>query len=653
MLFRVQKLIALLLIIHYSTAFGQSGAMPYTDPPESRTGGIWKMFENNHEAESLTNNYDVTFYYLDLNVSDTSTWISGFTEVRATALYPADTFALELVDTLMVDSVHFNNTPVPYQHQSALLQVFPASVPQTGESFSCRVYYHGYPPQGGFFNGVTHEYDSTWQIDVTWTLSEPFNARQWFPVKQDLMDKADSAWIFLTVPPDRMAGSNGLLEQVVVLPDDRLQFRWKTHYPIDYYLLSYSVSDYFDYSIYSHPAGSEDSVLIQNYLYDREGFLESNKINIDRTATILEQFSELLGPYPFDQEKYGHCMSGLSGGMEHQTMTTLGGFSFSLISHELAHMWFGDEVTCSNWQDIWINEGFATYSDYLAHEFIAGQPWPPIWLGNVLPFVKSEPDGSVYVPLEAVINEDEDRIFDARLTYYKGALLLHMIRYELNNDDLFFGMLQTYVDTFGGGNAGAQDFINVLNTATGKDFTGFFDQWYYGEGFPIIDLNYKIEGNQLIIHSVESVSAPDITPFFDFKYPVHVWFSDGQDTVVEIHHTTTDVSVSVPAPAWIDSLKVDPDQWILMEVASIQGIGQSLTGAFRVFPNPCDNMVFIDFPGPAKGTVTILRADGTSILSEKLHQGINQINLAKYPGGIYLVNVHADNHFFTKKVIKH
>ncbi|RLC55326.1 MAG: hypothetical protein DRH89_07895, partial [Candidatus Cloacimonadota bacterium] len=211
--------------------------------------------------------YDVKFYYLDIEVDNNSIYITG--EVTIMAEVVADeleTFVAEFLSVMTVDEVTYNDNTLTFEHTAdEVLVDLPETLTQ-GELFSVKIQYHGTPPTGGFFAGVSN--GSAYGKNVTWTLSEPFAARSWFPVKQVLEDKADSAWIFLTTSEDNMAGSNGLLTNVSTMPDNKLRYEWKTNYPIDYYLISFAVSDYQDYSIYSHPEElNGDSVLIQNFIY--------------------------------------------------------------------------------------------------------------------------------------------------------------------------------------------------------------------------------------------------------------------------------------------------------------------------------------------------------------------------------------------------
>jgi aminopeptidase N len=591
--------------------------------------------------DELMENYDVTFYFLDLAVENNSVYIDGKVTIKAVSLVQSlDTFAFELYSGLDINSIHINDVVHAFGRNDYLVTVPLTSPVPEGTLLTVKIDYQGTPPSGGFFSGITTAYNSDYQKNVTWTLSEPYAAKDWWPVKQDLGDKADSVWVFITTSAENKAGSQGLLTATTPMPGGKIRYEWKSYYPIDYYLISMAVADYQEYNIYAYPDGTDDSVLIQNYIYDHPDCLTANQAGIDRTAGFIELFSDLFGLYPFIEEKYGHCLTELGGGMEHQTMTTIGGFSFGLVAHELGHMWFGDKVTCATWSDIWINEGFATYSDYLAHSFLSTPYYDSLWLKIRHDQVKAAPDGSVYIPPEET--GDIWRIFDGRLSYSKGALLLHMIRFELQNDDLFFDILASYVDEYGDSVATGDDFREWVELQSGKDFTDFFNQWYYGEGYPIFDIAWNQSGNFLEIISTQTTSAA-VTPLFKMHLPFHLTFTDGTDTTLLFYQDANLNLFLYPVSKTISKLAFDPDQWILHELNSLS-VGDEEKDSpvyFSIGPNPATDRINIYFSHKPVKKMMISISDLTGrIIFKKELSGMNySADISQLLPGIYQVSV--------------
>ncbi len=602
--------------------------------------------------------YDVKFYFLDLNVESNSIDISGNVTINAKVVATVlDTFAFELIDDMLIDSIKINGIVHGFTHTGDEVFIPLQNPVQQGGMVSSQIFYHGTPPTGEFFSGVSTEYDEDWDQNVTWTLSEPFSARDWMPVKQVLTDKADSAWIFLTVSDTLKAGSEGILTAITPMPGNKARYEWKTGYPIDYYLLSFAVADYEEYNIYAKPTEMQgDSILIQNYIYDTEGCLEYYKPNIDNTIDFIELFSDLYSLYPFHEEKYGHCLTALGGGMEHQTMTTIGHFGFGIVAHELGHMWFGDNVTCATWNDIWINEGFATYTDYLAHEYLAGGNWYKIWIQQTTEHVMTEPGGSVYVPDEAIEYDSVWRIFDARLSYHKGALLLHMIRFELNDDDLFFQVFKNFQQQYADGVATGLDFMNVLNETTGNDFTYFFDQWYFGQGFPIYDIVWAQWDGNLVLTATQSSSMPDITPFFKMTMKYGLYFSDGSDTLIRVWQTDNIETFTIPIDKQIDSLAVDPNDWTLDRVASISiGIDEVNNPLFfSTGPNPAGNTIYVYFANSSieDKDITVFDIAGKVVLQTTANSLENKINISELKPSTYFIRISDKKNRFIRKFVK-
>ncbi len=187
--------------------------------------------------------YDVKFYFLDIEIHANTVHVGGevtfYAEVVAEEL---DTFAFELIDVMTVTDVTINDISLSFTHGNDVGIVPLQTALTQGEMLTAKITYEGTPPTGGFFSGISQATD--WGKQVVWTLSEPFAARDWWPTKQVLEDKADSTWIFLTTEEENMAGSNGLLTNVTTMPDNKLRYEWKSNYPIAYYLISFAVSEY-------------------------------------------------------------------------------------------------------------------------------------------------------------------------------------------------------------------------------------------------------------------------------------------------------------------------------------------------------------------------------------------------------------------------
>lgn len=653
-----RNFITIILFLFAASVFAQwnqdtnmEGKCSHMPPPNAK-----QEFLGLYSWQSpLLNDYDVTFYGLDIEVTSESVYVTGNGTINGIALVPLDTFAFELKDVQEIDAIWFNGvqyTNYDRQENNVLVPVTPIN---TGDSFSAQIFYHGQTSTGGFFSGVTNAYSSAYDKYVTWTLSEPLAASDWFPVKQDLEDKADSCYVFLTCDQSEMAGSQGLLTNVVDLGNGKHRFEWKSFYPIDYYLISFAVADYQEYNVYAHPAEMNgDSILIQNFIYDAPNCLENNKAGIDQTAEFIELFSDLYILYPFSEEKYGHCLTQLGGGMEHQTMTTIGGFSFHLVAHELGHMWFGDNVTCATWSDIWINEGFATYSDYLANEYIQGWEAGKSFISAAQNSAMSSPGGSVYVPEDEVYPGNEWRIFSGRLSYDKGAVIIHMLRHEIQNDDLFFEVMSTFQTNFTGGTATGEDFKNTAEDITGMDFDYFFDQWYYGEGYPKYDLDWYSTNNTFHMTSTQSASAS--TPLFKMLMEYRLMFLDGTDTLVKLWQTDNVNTYEIETGKTVGLVVVDPEKWTMEKVNSIIiGIDEMESPAyFTVGPNPVSDFVNVYFPNSSANERTIEITDLQGKLIQRAQTSNDQIkiNTMDLPKGIYLMHV-SDGEFSTnRKLIK-
>ncbi|MCJ8166973.1 T9SS type A sorting domain-containing protein [Pontibacter sp. E15-1] len=518
------------------------------------------------EHQRLMDRYDITFYKLDLQLERTSTYIAGNVTLEANVkASPLAAFAFELHPAFAIDSVLINGKRernITRQASEVTVQL-PASV-AAGSRLTAVVYYKGTAPNdasAAIGNGFNSAIAPDWGNSVTWSLSEPYAAYEWWPTKQVLTDKADSVHVSVTTSAENKVGSNGLLTRVVDLPRNRKRFEWKSRYPIAYYLVSVAVSDYEEYLLRANPKGAAAPIPILNYIY-KGGALNFYKAEIDRTADFMEHFSELFTLYPFHREKYGHSMAPMSGGMEHQTMTTQSEFFFTLTAHELAHQWFGDNVTCASWQDIWLNEGFASYAEYLALQRYAPEEAAP-WMENAHAVAKLRPDGSVKVTDTTTVR----RIFNFRLSYKKAAAVIHMLRFAVNNDALFFEALQNYQRQYSGSTASTADLRRVFEETANLDLAYFFDQWYSGEGYPVFDIAWNQHEERLLLQTNQSASGS--TPFFrtEMEYLIR---TTTDTLLVRLPHNMPLEQHLLQVAGTVVSVEADPQHWLLKTVRTLQ-----------------------------------------------------------------------------------
>lgn len=651
----MKKPLLFLLLAMYSFSFAQAPYRANIEHKCSHQHQFENSFKNTNDVTHVADLYDMNFIHLDLEVESTSTYVGGSARMDATVKTASlDTIYIELNSTLTLDSMTFNGELVePTFTNSELFLVVDEM--NEGDDISIVTYYHGSSSSGGFFSGITSEYNSTYGKYVTWTLSEPFSARDWWPVRQDLNDKIDSVYQDYTCVDTEMVGTNGLLTETIDNGDGTKTYKWKTHYPISYYLMSFSVSEYQEYNVYAKPVQlNGDSVLIQNFIYDHPNCLNQHKSNIDLSPAIMETLSESYGLYPFHEEKYGNCLAEIGGGMEHQTMTTIGGFSFQLNTHEMAHQWYGDNITCATWSDIWINEGFASYSEYVAIQNLQSQSTANTWMNGVHNYVKSSPDGSVYVPENEVFYGNEWRIFDGRLTYDKGAAIIHQIRYLINDDELFFAAMRNYTMEYTDSIATGIDYRNSISNFTGVDLDSYFEQWYFGEGYPTYSVEYDYNDVGLFLTITQTTSTL-VTPFFDLPLDINLNLGAGNDTTfrVDITDNITQVQTSINDPFIL--LSVDPDNWIINKVGSITVGTSELHNdlGLVVGPNPVNDelQIVFDTDNNRLKEISILDLSGREVYQLNSYNSLN-VDMSSLNSGAYLVKVKDGQSVVTRKIIK-
>lgn len=648
------RALLLLLFLNCTFLYAQKENSSYCGKRDRFTDHSLKSNSLSVAQISLTERYDVSYYKLNLNMTNTSTTLSGYAEMKATAISAIDTVLYELFSSLSISSVSLNGTNVPFTRAGSAVKI--AANLSPGTSFIIRTNYSGTPPTaqtnplGG--SGMSNATSPSWGNEVVWSLSEPFCAYEWWPCKQSLTDKADSCDVFITVPNSCKAGSNGILTQVVNLGNGSSRYEWKHRHPIDYYLISVAVAEYVEYNVYANPVGAPAPILIQNYIYNNPQTLPNFQADIDETVDFMELFYDLYGPYPFEDEKYGHCMAPFSGGMEHQTMTTQGFFNPALTAHELGHQWWGDYVTCASWCDIWVNEGFASYSEQIMLENLyPGQEVQN--MQSVHNNVMSQPGGSVWV-LDSL---NEARIFSGRLTYDKGAALVHTMRYMLNDDQLFYATLKNFLSSKAFGTAFGVDVRDAFAQASGINFTPFFDEWYFGEGFPTYSVQWKQLGNDALVQISHTASAPNVTPTFTNPIDLKFVRPGNTDTTIRFDITSNSNLFQINGIGTLsNSISIDPQNWVvnqngtitMNELLSLESLNAS--EGMELYPNPSDEEIYINnIPNDCR--YSIYDMYGKVQLMDKVSGG-NSIKTRSLPSGTYLLVLDGTKVKYRKTFVK-
>lgn len=495
---------------------------------------------------------DVLHYHLDIEIVPAARSISGSNTMTVESRTAGLTvFYFRLHTALTIGAVSVDGGPAAWSRlDEAVLEVTLPRPYALGEAFVLRVDYGGVP-----ISGTGYLHISSTRV---FTISEPWFAYLWWPCKDDLGDKT-TADLWFTVPNTMTVASNGLLQGVDDVGGGRQRYRWKTEYPTADYLYCIGGATYNTFDAVWNWGGL--TMPLQFFIFPGSD-TPANRNAWLKTVDMLTVFSNLFGVYPFINEKYGiYQFSNVwFGGMEHQTMTGQMGFDESTTAHEAAHQWWGDHVTCATWHDIWLNEGFATYSEALWYENRPGSPGASalhLHMANRRP---SNVDGTVY----CYEITSPDRIFNYNWSYLKAAWVLHMLRHVIG-DTAFFDFLEVYRAAFGGGAATTDQFQDLLETFLDRDMDWFFTPWVYQPGAP----RYRVAWQEHVLDGRAYVELyvrqgqTFLHPIFTMPVDIAVTGPTGTHThVVRNDAREEHLLFEVDAPG-VSNVVFDPTPWIL------------------------------------------------------------------------------------------
>ncbi len=603
------------------------------------------QFHFNHTLKSATETgyYDLKYHHLVWEIDPDTNYIKGeITSYFTPVVSNFNEIYFDLTIALTVDSVKYHNSSLTYtQLPNNSLKIDLPSIIAQNSLDSITVFYQGVPQNSGFGSFVKSSHAGQ---SIIWTLSEPFGALEWWPCKQSLDDKIDSIDVIVTTPKINKVASQGLL---VNETDNGMHktYYWKHRYPITTYLISLAVTNYAEFTVNTNL--TLGTLPILNYVYPEDSLTSYPKVNLIKP--IFELYDSLFTPYPFMNEKYGHAQFGWGGGMEHQTMSSMGTFSEHLMSHELAHQWFGDKITCGSWSDIWLNEGFATYCTGLFYKHVATAWWRP-WREDMINTITSLPDGSVYNSDTTDVN----RIFSSRLSYKKGAFLLHMLTWKLGEED-FTQAIRNYLEDINLAYkyATTLSLINHLEQVSAIDLTEFFNDWFYGEGYPSYQIVWNQNGSEVNFKVEQTQSHPSVS-FYEMPIPIYI-SGQGMDTTLVFEHTFSGQHFQANVPFIVDSIVFDPELWILSKNNTVVvGIDEYLNESnVDVYPNPTKDIITIQAQHTIKN-ITVLDVLGNQLQIKEVFQDATkrQINLSNLNNGIYIIEIEFQEGIVRKRINK-
>ena len=583
----MKKIFALALMAFFTTTFAQTNPDLLHKIAEAEMKSASATM--NLAVNPNTLNYDITYQKLEFTVNPAVYFINGKVSTTFKALSPMSTVIFDLTNNLTVSSVKQNNVSVGFSQTSKELQITLQNTLTVGNSTTVVITYSGAPSTvEQAFTTSTHA-----GTPVLYTLSEPYGARDWWPCKQDMNDKTDSIDIYITAPSQYVSVANGLEMSKITNLNGTKTTHFSHNYPIPAYLVAIAVTNY---QIFTQTAGTAPNTFpIVNYLYPENFASASNSVAV--TLPIMNLFESLFETYPFSNEKYGHAQFGWGGGMEHSTVSFMGSFDRELIAHELGHQWFGDKVTCSSWNDIWLNEGFANYMYGLVVENLDGQSQFRTWKNSLISNITSQSGGSVYVPESQV--SSVNRIFSSRLTYNKGAMVVNMLRFKLGDANFFQGMKNYLADTnLAYKYAQTSDLKYHLETVSGLPLTEFFDDWVYGQGYPSYQFQVLNLGNNQVKITVNQTQSHSSVSFFEMPLPVRLMGSNGQQLNVILNNTNNNQSFIESVPFAVTSVVFDFDKQIISKNNQVTLSNDKIDfqNVMRLYPNPTSSILNLQLP---------------------------------------------------------
>jgi len=522
--------------------------------------------------------------------------------------------------SMQIDSVSAPCTS--FTHANDILTINFGQTYNPGDEVTVKIHYtHLNVENGGFYASG----------GMVFTDAEPEGAREWFPCWDRPADKA-TLDLTARVPTSVKLGSNGRLQDSTMV-GNAILYHWVSRDPIATYLMvmSSKVNYNLDIVYWQNPNDPNEVVPIRFYYNNGEnpGPME------DMIGPLTTYFSEHYGDHPFEKNGFAALNNEFSwGGMENQTLTSIcpGCWYESLIVHEYAHQWFGDMITCATWADIFLNEGFATWSEAFWYEGESGyNAYHSEITSNASYYLSNNPGWAISEPDWAVNTPPSNVLFNYAITYLKASCVLHQLRYVMG-DSLFFAGLKAYAtDTvnFKYQSAVIGDFRDKMEEVSGMDLDWYFDEWIYAPNHPQYNNTYYFEstggGDWKVTFTANQLQTN--TVFFTMPIEIRIAFSGGQDTLIRVMNDVNHQHYDWVFDKQPLSIQFDPDNEIVLKNASLlvaedeQAASLAKPTVYQNEPNPFGSSTDIGYYLPERCNVTLAVYDVNGRLLTTLVKG--------------------------------
>lgn len=644
----MSKFYSIILVLIFTNLFAQNEEAQRKSMIRNELKSYAKKMIN-YNVNPNTLNYDIKYQRLELELDPAVHYVSGTVTNHFIPNQNISSIYFDLSDALTVSEVKYHGNNINFSQLSTkeLKIDFPANIPvATLDSLSIK--YSGAPDTGGSAgDAFTVSYQGG--TPALYTLSEPYGAQEWFPTKQSMNDKIEKVDIKITTPSQYNVASNGKLFSETILPSGKKLTFWQTNYPIPAYLIALGITNYVKLN---DTMGTPPFPFV-NYLYPATANNTTVISNINWTKNIMNVFEEHFGPYPYRDEKYGHMEFSWGGGMEHSTMSSMGSWGRGIIAHELAHQWFGDKVTCGAWNDIWLNEGFATFGEHLANEkLLMTNTQFMSYLASEMNYITGSPGGSIYVSDANLGNVNT--VFSGRLSYSKAGYVVRMIKWVLG-DNVFYQAIKDYHNrpNIAYKYAVTNDLKNSLLQSTGKDFTEFFNDWIYGQGYPTYQIRWNQTSDNYLRIKVSQTRSHASVSFFEMPLPIKVNGTSGQVAYLVLDHTTNNQNFANLINFPIASVQFNYENQIIQRNStvakdtSILAVNELKKEEIKIYPNPVKaNLSVSGIKDNQK--FEIYSIDG-KLIKSGIYSSDKIINVNSLSKGAYLLKIDNQNFKFIKE----